>query len=51
MCKKLENSAVSYYNKGIFESLLRKEKNVKVPVDGYGLILSNPEGSVRIIEA
>lgn len=55
MSKKLENSVVSYraikYNKGIFEAFLRKEKKVKVPVDGYGIILGNPEGSVRIIEA
>lgn len=55
MSRKLEYSAVSYrtikYNKGTFEALLQKEKKVKVPVDGYGLILGNPEGTVHIIEA
>lgn len=53
--KKFENTEVSFraikYNKGIFEALLRKEKKVRVPVDGYGLLLGNPKGSVHIIEA
>lgn len=55
MSKKLDNEEMSYrtirYNKGIFDALLCKQKKVNVPVDGYGILLGNPKGSVRIIEA
>jgi len=55
LAKKLETTEISYrtirYNKDIFDALLRKGKQVNILTDGYGIVLGNPKGSVRIIEA
>ena len=38
------------YNPDVFKSLLHKGKKVDISTDGYGIMLGNPNGSIRIIE-
>ena len=38
------------YDRAVFEALLRKERKVSVPIEGFGITLGNPNGMMHIIE-
>lgn len=37
------------YDRAVFEALLRKERKVSVPIEGFGITLGNPNGMMHII--
>ncbi len=38
------------HTKGVFEALLEKERRFEAPTEGLGVILGNPEGSIKLLK-